>query len=559
MAGFFRESIMQNILKLDFNERSDQISLIAKNSAYPDLWRYPEREKLEIIIAAKESLSKEQVLCTNGGDEAIMILMRIIKESATLVLPLPAFSQYTWGVKSWNLNTKLIDPNSDLTINILATKQAILNSKQSVTIITRPNNPTGEKIAQSLLFDLIKTAADNNGWVFLDEAYIEFADDNLIATDLIKQFDNLVILRTLSKAYGLAGIRLGYLLGNEKLIEQFKIRCMPFNIAQPSLNLAEQALSKDNQQEVFNYCQIIKQNRLTLINWLQANDIEVLNSEANFVLLRVDQNRARAIKSFLSKNSILVRDFQESILSGCIRITVPYSLQKLLPLLQQVLTPQLICFDMDGVLIDTSESYDLAIKATVESISGKTVSLEEIFALRDSGGFNNDWVLSQALLSQLNQEVALDKVTDVFQSIYLGENNNGLVANEKKLINQSFVTLINDSSNYQFSIVTGRPRIEAQTGAKLVNLSNLPIISLDDVAQAKPSPEGIKQLQKQFSSSSWMCGDNPDDMQAAKGSNSVAIGIGTRNAKALYQSGADIVLESINQLEGWLKPVKPND
>lgn len=566
---------MTKMLKLDFNERSDSNNPLTEDFSYGEnLWQYPDRQPLENRIAESFNLSAEQVLCTNGGDEAIMILMRIVKETGKMILPLPAFSQYTWGVKSWSQNAVMVPPNANLGIDIEATRSAIIDNPQAVTILTRPNNPTGESIASEELESLIKAAKSVNGWVFLDEAYIEFANLESAAFSLLKEFDNLVILRTFSKAYGLAGIRLGYLLGSEKWVNEFKLRCMPFNIASPTLNIAMRALEDANQKEMKSYCEVIRRNRMTLSNWLSENGVEVFPSEANFLLMRFSVSQAKAIQSFLSKNGILIRTFSEAELQGCLRITIPYQLEKLQQTLTQCLHPQLICMDMDGVLIDTSESYDQAVIATVEQLSGNKVSIEQIESLRRQGGFNNDWVLSQALLSQLGREFQLDQVTEVFQKLYLGEglaagkeatnittnkaknNNNeiqgGLMANETLLISKQLVSFIKSQQTTEFAIVTGRPRQEAMMGQSMINLATLDLMSLCDVKQGKPSPEGIQNLQRKYGEASWMCGDNPDDMQAAVASNSLAIGIGTNKVDALYAAGADVVLDNINELEQWL-------
>lgn len=555
---------MSNFLKLDFNERSDQLSGIAKRSEFSDLWRYPERQSLEQKLAAMNGLEPSQVLCTNGGDEAIMILMRIIKETSSLILPQPAFSQYTWGNQSWKLNSQLISANPDLTIDLDATLAAVKQTPGAITVITRPNNPTGESIEWNKLVEVIQASQKVGGWVFLDEAYIEFSNEQQSSqgqpktNQLISQFENLVILRTLSKAYGLAGIRLGYIIGNQALIEAFSQRCMPFNVPQPSLQIAATALSDNNVLDMNGYCQRIKKNRSILQAWLIQNRIESVESDANFILFRVSTVQAQAIQSFLAKNEIAVRTFSRGDLSGCVRVTIPYELDRLMPLLEQVLTPKLICLDMDGVLIDTSSSYDETIKATVKFFSDIDVQQQEIFQLKDSGGFNNDWLLTQQLLKQNGFDVSLEAVTDKFQALYLGKDNNGFVANEELLVNPKLVATIN-ATRSQVAIVTGRPRNEANAGIKLVAFTDVDLVSLDDVEQPKPSPEGVQKLQSKYSNSSWMCGDNPDDMKAANGSNSLAIGIGKRNAETLYQAGADIVLESINQLEDWLNPVTKND
>jgi histidinol-phosphate aminotransferase len=295
----------------------------------------------------------------------------------------------------------------------------------------------------------------------------------------------------------------------------------------------------------------IKKNRQVLSEWLIQNKITVFPSQANFVLIKLPTKMAAAVKAFMAKQGILIRTFTEEELVDCIRISIPTNLKRLIKALQQCLVPELICFDMDGVLIDTSGSYDQSVLATVKALSGRNISVDDIESLRRQGGFNNDWVLSRQLLLNLDVDVSLEKVTDVFQTIYLGENNDGLVNNETPLINQSFVSKINQS-NKNFTIVTGRPKKEALAGQAFVNLSSLELISLDDVQQGKPSPEGIQKLQQKYSELSWMCGDNPDDMQAAVASGSFAIGIGSNKVEALYQAGADIVLDNINELEKWL-------
>ncbi len=416
---------MAKKLRLNFNERSDFISPLEEEYPFDGtLWQYPERQLLEAQIAEKFQLKNTQVLCTNGGDEAIMILMRIIKESSQMILPLPAFSQYTWGVKSWQLDCLQIPCHYDLSMNITATIAAI--SENSVTVITRPNNPSGEMISLGSLRKIITAAAEKNAWVFLDEAYIEFSDSQSVATNLLEQFDNVVILRTLSKAYGLAGIRLGYLLGPEKLITEFEKRCAPFNVPQPSLLIAAKALSEKNQTDMENFCKQIISNRQKLYQWFKEHNIPVLPSEANFLVLALPGIQSRAVAAFLERNNILVRTFNDDEMANCVRITIPYKLDNLQQLLSQALLPELVCLDMDGVLIDTSGSYDATIIATVKQLSGKDLNKSDIDKLKSAGGYNNDWVVAHKLLQDVGVNKTLPVVTEVFQKLYLGDNNDGL-------------------------------------------------------------------------------------------------------------------------------------
>lgn len=552
------------MLKLDFNERSDfpgeWLESVKLDTSI--LWQYPEREVLEARLANYFSLSSDQVFCSNGGDESIYVLMRLVKEgcpmvgdrpaSGKLILPLPAFSQYTWGIQSWNIDTIEIAPQDNLAIDIDALKKAIANTPNSVVVLTSPNNPTGESIATETLIELLQLAQSNQSWVFLDEAYIEFSTQQS-AVDLLSRFDNLVILRTFSKAYGLAGIRLGYLLGSERLLNAFRTRAMPFNVPTPSLVIAEQALGTQAQSDMQNYTQTIQQNRQQLSDWLASVGINIIPAQGNFVFLKLGTQLATLLTRFLKRNNILVRAFTESYLEGCVRITVPYDLQPLLDVLTQVFDPDLICFDMDGVLIDTSNSYDNAIKATVKEFTGVEVSDNDINSLRSQGGFNNDWVLSQELVRLKGKDVDLDTITQCFQSFYLGQNNDGYITNETILVDQALTDRLQNRQQ-TIAIVTGRPGDEASMGKQ--NLSQqfeywqqALQVSDDDVKNSKPDPEGILGLKSKLDTDkSWMIGDTPDDIQAATGSGSIAIGIGDENKDALLEAGADLVIDNVNQL-----------
>ncbi|MEE4243801.1 MAG: aminotransferase class I/II-fold pyridoxal phosphate-dependent enzyme [Kangiellaceae bacterium] len=538
-------------LKLDFNERSDYPTkwLEGLELGLDSLWLYPDKSNLQALIAEQHKLEPEQVFCTNGGDEAIYLLMRIIKETSKLILPLPAFSQYTWGLDNWSIDTLLIQPNKDLTIDWPALLLAIQQQPNSTVILTTPNNPTGESLSLAQIEQVLSLCQENSSTLFLDEAYIEFSDVPS-AKCLLKEYDNLIILRTLSKAFGLAGIRLGYLLSNSSLLEEFNSRCIPFNVPTLTLQVAELALSKKAQQDTNQYIEQIKANRVTLCNWLNDNNIDFTPCQGNFVLIRTNETRASFIKQSLAKNNIKVRCFEDELLKGCVRITIPYYLDPLLDALMTILRPELICFDMDGVLIDTSSSYDNAIKATVKYFTDATVTDQDIRSLRSQGGFNNDWVLAQELVKQQGKDIDLAAITETFQQYYLGDSNNGFIANEKVLVDPA---LTEQLSTINVAVVTGRPKAEANTGAEMIGWSDRIVVSDDDVSQSKPSPEGILKVKQQLNNKqSWMLGDTPDDMQAAIDSDSLAIGVGLANKQSLYQAGAYWVVDSVNDIKELL-------
>ncbi|WP_223669350.1 aminotransferase class I/II-fold pyridoxal phosphate-dependent enzyme [Kangiella shandongensis] len=547
-------------LKLDFNERSDSRPLWLEEEAISTecLWRYPDKSGLQTQVSNFYGLNQEQLLLTNGGDEAIELLFKYAcLQKRQLILPLPAFSQYLVGKNNWSSSIDLIEPLADMRIDLNTAVGCL--SEGAILILTSPNNPTGELIPYDGLVEVCQQAKSKGAQVFLDEAYIEFAckayDSSL---ELIQQFDNLVILRTLSKAFGLAGIRCGYLLGQAEIIKQFASLAMPFNLPAPTIEVAKKAFTESAKLEVSNYSKMIAQNRELVGELLFSSGLQLVDSSANFVFIQGCDSKLRLIKAACEKRNIVIKTNLSGLTVNdkavsALRITIPFYLKPLLNALRLALKPELICFDMDGVLIDTSQSYDAAIKATVEKLSGNVVTQDDIERLRGQGGFNNDWVLAQELTNEQGTEVGLQQVTEVFQSFYQGSGDTkGYKSLEKPIISQQLLTelFIANSRTIKAAVVTGRPKDEAVEGVQMIGARNSLVISDDDVEQSKPSPEGILKALRYFSKENgWMLGDTPDDMAAANRAGAIAIGIGN---DSLYKYGADLVLNDVNQLESLL-------
>ncbi len=539
------------MLKLDFNERADSIPGWLSDFALDtqNMWRYPDRQKVERLIAEKfntESITQpsagpNQVFLSNGGDESIELLFKQCKlNQQSVLLPLPAFSQYTHQLKIWGIQNTVIQGLPDLSIDVETIKQNIKPNQW--LIITRPNNPTGECLSDGVLIDLIKTAKNRGASVFIDEAYVEFIQENS-KTNYALVYDNVVSLRTFSKAFGLAGARLGYLIGNEELIEQFKNIAMPFNVNNLSLQVAKQAL--ENSEEMQAYCAKIIANRKEIYGFLKSRNIEVFDGKGNFLLFKANPKLKILLTLFMSKNGIQIKTTVND-LTDWIRITIPENIRQLINVLEIVFNPEILGFDMDGVLIDTSKSYDACIVQTVKHFTKNTVNNSNIEAniikLREKGGFNNDWDLSQGLIQQSGFDVDYQEIVKQFQLFYQELKQREVNLLDKQNISQFF------NKNYTTAIITGRPKPEAIAGVKQLGITPDFIISADDVSQQKPSPQGINWLKSTVQKKRmWFCGDTVDDMQAGVAAGCVCIGIG-KNAENLYQAGADIVLENINQL-----------
>ncbi len=539
-------------LKLDFNERADSQPtwLQSFQLDLDDLWRYPNRAALENQMAEDMGLSADSVMLTNGGDESIELLYKNCKlNDQSLLVPEPCFSQYTHNQQVWQNQTIFTPAQKDLCIDTEALK-ANIQANQWM-ILTRPNNPTGEYLAAEVLIDLIETAQAKGAWVFLDEAYVEFANE--VESIDYAAYPNLVTLRTFSKAFGLAGARIGYIFGKPEMIERFRNIAMPFNVSRANLQLATAAWQARN--EIKGYCQTIEANRIEVVELLEKNGLKVCPSRGNFVLFETNPIQKTMFGRVMKKLGIQIKT-ELGGLPNAVRLTIPENMKAFKHALLMILNPDLLAFDMDGVLIDTSQSYDQCILKTVEKLASKSIEQADIEAVRALGGFNNDWVLAAELIKQQGVEVPYAAVVETFQSLYLGDGQTaGLVEQEQDLLLNPLKENVFDNQR-PAAIITGRPRMEAEQGVKQLEIQPEYIVSADDVAQQKPHPEGILQtMQNSGAKRAWFCGDTVDDMQAGTAAGCVCIGIGATSQAAqenLYNAGADVVLENINQLENLL-------
>lgn len=216
-----------------------------------------------------------------------------------------------------------------------------------------------------------------------------------------------------------------------------------------------------------------------------------------------------------------------------------------------------LLFDMDGVLVDVSLSYRLTIKRAVEYFTGQRINFSQIQEYKNRGGMNNDWDLIESILKDYGEKIEKRKIIDVFQEIYRGESFNGLIKNEKWLLDLN--VLKNIKRNFKIGIVTGRPRMEASYTLQRFGIEKyFPVlITMDDLPQekAKPEPFSIELALKRLrTNEAYYFGDTVDDMVAARRANVVPIGVivgavGYEKQKdLLLNSGAQWVLKDINDI-----------
>ena len=217
----------------------------------------------------------------------------------------------------------------------------------------------------------------------------------------------------------------------------------------------------------------------------------------------------------------------------------------------------LLIFDMDGVLVDVTESYRETIRETVLQFTGISITHKEIQAAKNRGGSNNDWELSLELIRERGASPSREEVIAAFQSVYLGQDNTGLISRERWLPRERLLERL--ALRFHFALFTGRERWEAEfTLSKFApDIRFDPLVGMEDVEFEKPHPEGLlKILEHLKPSETYYVGDVMDDCLAARAASVPFIGVVSGDnplaveLEALFRAqGAMAVVADINELE----------
>jgi len=313
-----RSLVREAKIFLDANENS--LGSVLGKIENVELDRYPDpfAENLRRKLAVYAKVRANQILVGNGSDEIIWLLLLAFVESNEEVLTVtPTFSMYRVFANLLGLKVREIQLEKNHSLDTEKIRTAI-SKKTKLIFLCSPNNPTGQVIP---LADIEKILHSKK-IVIVDEAYIEFAPKKSCGK-LLKKYSNLVILHTFSKAWGLAGLRVGYGLMDSQIVEiMAKVRA-PYSVDALSQKLAMGALSKKSKMEV-GVKKIIAE-REKLAEKLQQFGLTVFPSDANFLLVKfpfkINANNIQ--KSLVKKFGIVLRDFSKAKgLKNCLRITV---------------------------------------------------------------------------------------------------------------------------------------------------------------------------------------------------------------------------------------------
>jgi histidinol-phosphate aminotransferase len=314
---------------LDANENAFGSPLDKAYNRYPDPMQYQVKMRLSEI----KGVPARNIFLGNGSDEAIDILFRAFCNPGVdnVILVPPTYGMYEVSANINDIETRKVSLTEEYQLNVEGIAEAI-DKNTKLIFICSPNNPTGNSINRD---DIETLLANFNGIVVVDEAYINFSRQKTFIQELT-EYANLVVMQTLSKAWGLAGLRIGMAFASEEIIEVMNKVKPPYNINEASQQLALQALQ--NTDLVNLWIKELLAERDKLVLKLKDMDfvLDIYPSDANFVLVKTTD--ANGIYNFLVQHGIIVRNRTKvELCEGSLRITVgtPEENQKLLETLQQ--------------------------------------------------------------------------------------------------------------------------------------------------------------------------------------------------------------------------------
>jgi histidinol-phosphate aminotransferase len=312
-------------LRLDFNENVDGCSPRVLDTLHSitaeTLNKYPEREPGEQAVAHHLGLPSEQVLLTNGVDEAIHLLAETYLEPGDeTLIAVPTFSMYEIYALATGAEVRTVQSGEALEFPAAELLRAITPRTRFICV-ANPNNPTGAIATRAQLFAIVQAAPQ--AAVLIDEAYTHFGGESLL--DQVGRLDNLFVSRTYSKAYGLAGFRLGALLGSASQLKMLRRVASPYNVNGIALTCLTAAL--DDREYIAGYIAQVLEGRSRLEHFYLEQRIPYWPSQANFVLAYFGSYR-QAFVAEMRQRGILVRDRNSDPgCAGCVRITLGNRLQ----------------------------------------------------------------------------------------------------------------------------------------------------------------------------------------------------------------------------------------
>jgi histidinol-phosphate aminotransferase len=304
-------------LRLDMNESttgcSPRVLAAMRRMDARTLALYPQREAGEKLVADFLGIAADELLLTNGADEGIDLLCRAyLAPGSEIIVITPAFAMYEVFAQTDDATIVRVPCGPEFSFPLERVLAAI-SPQTRIIVICNPNNPTGLPVARSSIMQVIEAAP--HAAILLDEAYFDFYGQTMM--DQIGKLPNLFIARTFSKAYGLAGLRLGVVAGDQQQMSVLRRMASPFNVNAFAITCLAEALA--DREFVDNYVAQVRATRDWLRQELEQLQIKCWPSHANFILCRIGESK-KAVLEALRARGIALRDRPDC--EGCVRISI---------------------------------------------------------------------------------------------------------------------------------------------------------------------------------------------------------------------------------------------
>ena len=543
-------------LKLDSNENSygpSPVVIETLRNLSPDKIKfYPAYGELIDKLSKHFNHNSDGILLTNGCDEAINSIFSAYLEEGDKVLSFsPTFSMPKLYCDCIGAIFEEVPYHNDFYFDYDYFVQNITDDVK-ILYMTSPNNPTGEVIPPETIQKLLSNFKER--LVVLDCTYFNYSkEDEKKYYSLFKDYNNLVILRSFSKDFALAGLRLGCIFAHPSIISEVRNVISPYSVNAYALHAGIAALSDLNY--FYENKKKFMRSKEIITDALSSLGFKVYQTETNFILCNFGEYADFYYQKLLSKN-IKVKYFKNvPFLENTFRITLP-RLEDTERFLSCFSFRPLFVFDMDGVIFDVQNSYREAIKMTFEHYLGYKPSDVAIQEVKNLGRMCNDWDVTHFLIKQGGCEADYNEMVDIFQNLFFKEDRKpscGLIDREVCVLDENF---FKELSKYaDCALFTMRPKNEALYSLERSKIKKYfsYIVTSDDVeGHFKPDPFGLNLIKKKCKYSKVLYfGDTVDDVKAGVDANVLAYGVIPPNAssvddteKRLFESGAKGVVKS---------------
>lgn len=323
LSGYKKPEKHSNVIKLDTNEnyvipRGLFFDLVNKTKERIDAREYPLGGYERLVKALSDYIKMPEAMIGvgNGSDQIIDLILSNFRSKKTKILTsTPSFGFFEERCKLYSIPTITIPFDKNMTLDL--EKFLIKSDQADILYLDSPNNPTGFQFERKQLEKLIKSF---NGLVIIDEAYVEFSDYSIIGD--VKKFNNLIVLRTLSKSFGLAGLRIGYFVGSKKFADTFtRVIQYPYPLNTVAIETGIVALEQSKYYG--DITELVKKERSRIIEKLRdIGAFHVFDSKANFVLFDAGGASKRIHRALIEQGIVIKNIGKVGKYEGCLRVTV---------------------------------------------------------------------------------------------------------------------------------------------------------------------------------------------------------------------------------------------